>query len=93
MEAQQNKRGRGGPSSDEGSDEDERPRRKNKVEDEDEDDTFELSADYRDRAKERREGKPSGGPTGKTTRCNCKIIIFFLPRGWMFLLPARFARK
>lgn len=59
------KRGRGGPSSDEGSDEDERPRRKNKVEDEDEDDTFELSADYRDRAKERREGKPSGGPTGK----------------------------
>eukprot|EP00980_Cylindrotheca_fusiformis_P009357 scaffold2047_cov129-Cylindrotheca_fusiformis.AAC.36 len=50
----------GGDSSDEESDSD-RPRRKKKEVDEEKEEKFEPSADYRDRAKERREGKP-GAP-------------------------------
>lgn len=53
------KRRRGGSSSDEESDDGRSNKRKNKIEKEEEDDIFEPSMDYRDRAKERRDGKPS----------------------------------
>ncbi|KAL3945524.1 MAG: hypothetical protein SGBAC_000423, partial [Bacillariaceae sp.] len=56
--------GHGGDSSDE-EDEDRRDRGKKKHKaEEEEDDTFEFSQDYRDRAKERREGKPPADTPG-----------------------------
>jgi len=50
--------GHGGDSSDEEDDDRGKHDRKNQKNEEEEDDIFEYSQDYRDRAKERREGKP-----------------------------------
>jgi hypothetical protein len=87
------KRGRGKSSSDEESDEEERPWRKNKVEDEDADDAVELSADYRDRAKERREGKPSGGPTQEDDSMQLQDNHHILPAKGLDVSLARKMRE
>jgi hypothetical protein len=82
MEAHQKQRRRGKASSDEESDDEERPWRRNKV-----------TADYRDRAKERREGKPSGGPTQEDDSLQSQDNHHILPSKGLDVSLARKIRK